>query len=543
MRTEPAAPSLALTLAFALAAAAPAAAVEVADLGTLEFPNSGSAAAQEPFLRAVLLLHSFEYEDAREAFREAQEVDPGFVLAYWGEAMTRNHPLWRQRDVEAAREALARLAPTPEERLAKAPTDREKGYLGAVEVLFADGPKQERDLAYSEAMRELSERYPEDLEAKSFYALSILGTANGERDERIYMRAAAVAEEVFAVNPRHPGAVHYLIHSYDDPVHAPLGLRAARVYADIAPAASHAQHMISHIYVALGAWDETVSANEKSFAVSEERARRKGLPSYERNHHALHWLEYGYLQQGRYADARRTLAIMGEDARANPTPRTLWYYAQMRAAYLVETGRWDEAPEPLDTVGVSADAVMAGDYASGVMALGTGDIAAAESILAGSRHPAEASGEGGHADCANAYTQDVPRHHDVAAVMAAELEGLIRWAQGRKPEALDLVAEANRIEDSLSFEFGPPEIIKPSHELMGELLLEMDRAHEARDHFELALERYPRRTDSLMGLARAAAALGDRQTADRAYAELRSIWSEADEKVPGLEEARRASRG
>ena len=335
-------PGLVLGLVLGLATATAIPAEEIRTLGSLEFPNSGAIEAQDAFLRAVLLLHSFEYEDARDAFQEAQGLDADFALAYWGEAMTHNHPLWQEREALAAMAALEKLAPTTEARREKAPTEREKGYLHAVELLFAEGEKGERDQAYSEAMGTLSARFPEDLEAKSFFALSILGTANGERDSRVYMRAAAVVEEVFDENPRHPGAVHYLIHSYDDPVHAPLGLRAARVYAEIAPAASHAQHMISHIYVALGRWVETVSANEQAFAVSEDRAREKDLPIHSRNHHALHWLEYGYLQQGRYKDALRQLAIMEDDAKANPVARTLWYFAQMRAAYLVQTERWDE---------------------------------------------------------------------------------------------------------------------------------------------------------------------------------------------------------
>ena len=150
---------------------------EAADLGSIDFPNSGAPEAQESFTRAVLLLHSFEYEDAREAFQEAQRADPNFALAYWGEAMTHNHPLWRQRDRDAAVEALAKLAATAEARREKAPTQRERDYLHAVEVLYDEGEKIERDFAYCEVMGDLVERYPDDLEARAFYALSILGTA------------------------------------------------------------------------------------------------------------------------------------------------------------------------------------------------------------------------------------------------------------------------------------------------------------------------------------------------------------------------------
>ena len=251
---------------------------QTAQLGRIDFPTSGSHQVQEIFLRGVLLLHSFEYGDALEAFREAQERDPDFAMAYWGEAMTYNHPLWRQQEPEKARAALNRFAPTPEARLAKTPSDREKGLppCGG-SPLWRGGKARPATWPTPEQCADSPNSTPMIWRPRSFYALSILGTAQAERDFRIYMRAGGVAEEVFARNPRHPGAVHYLIHSYDDPIHAPLGLRAARVYAEIAPAATHAQHMISHIYVALGSWDEVISANIKSFAGLRRAGEAQGI--------------------------------------------------------------------------------------------------------------------------------------------------------------------------------------------------------------------------------------------------------------------------
>ena len=208
-------------------------------LGVLDFPNSGSETAQAAFEQGILLLHSFEFDDSRSAFLEAQVIDPGFVMAIWGEAMTLNHPLWAAQDRDAALQALAKLPPPDERNI----TAREQMYLDAVETLYGTGDKPLRDIAYMQAMQALYQAYPDDLDAASFYALSILGSVY-ERDFRTYMRAAAILEEVFAKEPRHPGEAHYLIHSYDDQVHAPLGLRAARVYAQIAPGAAHAQHMV-----------------------------------------------------------------------------------------------------------------------------------------------------------------------------------------------------------------------------------------------------------------------------------------------------------
>ena len=196
-------------------------------------------------------------------------------------------------------------------------SQREERYLDAVFILYGEGDKPTRDMAYREEMRKLYEEYPDDLEAAAFYSLSILGSVY-ERDFRTYMLAASIAEEVFARQPQHPGAAHYLIHSYDDQIHAPLGLRAARAYKDIAPGASHAQHMVSHIYTSLGMWDEVVDANIISVRVSEESKLRSGADPASRSKHSLHWLEYSLLQQGRFEEAQDTLRMMKTDVAALP---------------------------------------------------------------------------------------------------------------------------------------------------------------------------------------------------------------------------------
>ena len=212
------------------------------ELGVVHFENSGAAAAQAPFIRGIKLLHSFEYTAARQAFQQAARLDPGFALAAWGEALTHNHTLWYEQDTAAARAALARLGSTPQARIAKGGTPRERDYLASVEKLYGPGDKAVRNAAYCAALEALVARYPQDLDARAFHALALLGLTTG-RDHVNYMRAAAEAELVYDVEKRHPGGVHYMIHAYDDPIHAPLGLRAARRYASIAPGAPHARHM------------------------------------------------------------------------------------------------------------------------------------------------------------------------------------------------------------------------------------------------------------------------------------------------------------
>ncbi len=506
-----------------------------AELGRLEFPTSAPDQAQRSFLEGVLWLHSFEYGHAREAFRQAREVDPDFVMAYWGEAMTHNHPVWHEQDLEAGREALARLAPTREERLAKAPTERERDWLGAVEVLFGEGEKAARDRAYAEAMRQLAEKYPEDREAAAFYALALLGTAGEGRDIPTYMRAAAVAEEVFAENPRHPGAVHYLIHSYDDPVHAPLGLRAARVYAELAPDAVHARHMPSHIFLALGDWDAVIESN----VASADAAEAQGGVSY----HALHWLGYGQLQKARYGEAGETLQRMRAHARLRPTAGARYYLARARATYLVEleTGPdawYDEAAGlEIDHEEIGLLAAASDLFGTGLAALRDRDVlAAAEAVsrIGQAREEALRRGAEGEAP--------TPGSVEAARAMEAQLAGLVGLAQGELEDGLERLREAVAIESEMRMEYGPPMVPKPARELLGDALLALDRPAEAREAYQAALERAPRRAQSLLGLARAAADAGDRRQAARAYSELAAMWSEADPELAAVAEVRRRAR-
>lgn len=475
-----------------------------ATLGDIRFPNSGAAAAQPAFIRGVLLLHSFEFEDAADAFHEAQKLDPKFALAYWGEAMTHNHPLWREQDRDAALAVLKHLAPTPEARLAKAPTDRERGYLRAVDLLYGDGDKVARDQAYSDAMGDLARRFPEDLEARAFYSLSILGTAQGIRDFGVYMRAAAIAEEVFAANPRHPGAAHYLIHSYDDPVHAPLGLRAARVYAQIAPAASHAQHMISHIYVALGDWSDAVDANVKAVEVAAERRASKGLGVDSQNYHALHWLAYAYLQLGKYDEARARLDQMTQAAKESGSPRALWHHAQMRANWIVET-RGRPAPDEIKPDRTQVASAAADLFATGYAATlaGRWDEAARAAERIGQRRDTAASGGHVCAQGSSSFAETTKNDLIVTEVMQKGLLALVAHGRGDTATALRLLDEATAAEDGMALDYGPPAIVKPSHEIYGEVLLALGRPADARAQFEKALQRAPKRTLSLAGLARA----------------------------------------
>ncbi len=466
-----------LLVALALFLVLPASAQS---LGETEFPNSGAAEAQEPFLRGLLLLHSFEYDDAREAFQEARRLDPGFAMAAWGEAMTHNHPVWQQQDRDAALAALdgvGRANTTP----------RERAYLATLDVLYGDGAKEDRDDAYAEAMRQLAERFPDDLDARAFYALSILGTAHEGRDFTTYMKAAAVAEEVFDENPRHPGAAHYLIHAYDDPVHAPLGLRPARVYADVAPAASHALHMPSHIYLALGMWDEVAAMNRRSFEAAKANTDRRGEGLNGHGWHALWWWHYAATQLDDRAEARRLHDLAVRLAGAEPEETAAAHLTRIRAQHATATGEWD-------VLALDAPATNAIDgLANGLSLASQGDVDGARGVLSTLR-------------TMNADSGDGVRWSDTAA--ALELEASLLLSDGDVGAAEARLREATALEDAAPLTFGPPTPVVPTHEMLGRLLLDLDRPAEAAAEFEAALARAPGRRQSVEGLAKARAATG-----------------------------------
>ncbi|HEY2856020.1 MAG TPA: hypothetical protein VGJ18_24485, partial [Gemmatimonadaceae bacterium] len=271
--------------------------------GEVAFASSGAPAAQPAFQRGIALLHNFQYDEAANAFREAQRVDPGFAMAYWGEAMTYNHGVWREQDSVTARAVLARASALPNVRT----TPREQAFLDALQMLYGtEKTKESRDTTYSLAMQRIAAREKDDVEAQLFYALSLLSLF--PRTDSTYMKAAAIAERVMRDHPNHPGALHYVIHSYDDPTHARQGLAAARAYSKVAPDAAHARHMTSHIFIALGMWDDVVAANEVSTRMG------KGAPC---GHGAI-WLHYAYLQQGRRADAAKMEDVCYDAAASSP---------------------------------------------------------------------------------------------------------------------------------------------------------------------------------------------------------------------------------
>jgi tetratricopeptide (TPR) repeat protein len=521
------------------------AADDSAGLGRITFPTSATPAAHAAFERGVLYLHNFHYSQAIEAFRRARSADSSDVMSAAFEAIAFTHPVWDQQDTAKGRTALRSLAPTPEARLALARTPRERDWLLAAEALYGgDTPKAVRDTAFSRAMAKLHQDDPGDPEAASFYALSLLGLNQGDREPRAYAQAEAVADTVLASHPLHPGALHYKIHAVDDPASASRGLDAAHRYGEVAASAGHALHMTSHIYIALGQWDDVVAANRRAQATVTHTFG-----------HGTHWLEYGLLQQGRIHEARAwvdsLLIFRREIAAGGPGSPGLSganaYAVIMPATWVSEAEAWDD---PLtravaDTAEVDPEILAMADFLTGYAAArraenpraGKGrrtvDGRLADSMLARmqARREGTTGAEGPEATALGR-----------AEVMEETLRAELAWGAGRRDSAVAMLRSAAARLEALPFAFGPPPTVKPPRERAGEMLVLLHRPAEAVAELDLAERTAPRRTAALRWRARALAALGRRAEAARAREELRAIWHSAEPDYPMLAEAGASGR-
>jgi len=513
-------------------------------LGHVHMDTSCSPSVSADFDRALAMLHNFWFARALEAFKKVIQADPQCAMAYWGAAMTYNHPFWDAptREDESAAWALVQKGKQTTKK-----TPREEMYLGAVAALYKDvgaGSKSERDEAYKNAMKAVYEKYPDD-EVKLFYGLSILGTIKeGTPGFERQAVAAKLFEEVYAKKPEHPGALHYLIHVYDDPEHAVDGLKAARAYAKAAAAVPHAQHMPSHIFTRLGYWEESAAANENAWRTSEDDVKRAGESGEYRDFHSLNYLQYAYLQLGRYRDAKRVTDMIKAEYEALPNKKTAldtpelqarhvrgrtiyalpdrvaYGYFDMLARYIVETGTWQEGPK-IPLVAPSRDFVAMKLQLQAIAADTAGAKAAANQIVALSNEP------GQH-----------PFVKQIITMQAKEAEAIAARASGDIEGAMAMMNEAVAVEDSIYALSQPPYPIIPVHELYGTMLLEVKRPAEAMKHFTETLKRTPGRPKAIYGIARAAESLGDRQTAMKRYTEFLELWKQADKDRPEIAKAR-----
>jgi tetratricopeptide (TPR) repeat protein len=481
--------------------------VDLSDVGDVYLENSGADEAQQAFLHGLAQLHNFEFGFAAEDFQEAQRIDPDFALAYWGEAMSHNHPIWMQQDKKAALEILNKYSPSPSSRQAKAPTELARDLFAAIDILYGNGTKQEQDDLYLAHMQKLYARYPDNVEVASFYALSIMGSAHEGRDFGLYMQAAATMQNFIEAYPRHPGVAHYLIHATDDPIHAPLGLKAAHAYADIAPNAGHAQHMTSHIFLALGDWDNVIRANIRASEITNANREKRGLGPSGCGHYTS-WLMYGYLQQGKRDAARSIMDLCHQNVSAKPSDYNRGYYAWQRALYLWDTAEWQGEVANMEAeFDDDLEALLINQVMNGWIALQSGDEKTAD------RNLGMATTTFGLLE-KNWEKEGLPADtltYQEPPVYLKQLEAAILLSGGKTQAGLDLLRETANQELELPHGFGPPRPAKPSLELLGETLNSLGQFSEAKGVLEKTLNRTPNKSLTVAALETAKAGLTSRQ--------------------------------
>tara|TARA_R110000787_G_scaffold86285_3_gene184006 strand:+ start:22123 stop:23646 length:1524 start_codon:yes stop_codon:yes gene_type:complete len=474
-------------------------------LGAINIEVTGNVEAATHFEKGLLLLHSFEYEDARESFIQAQETDTLMAMAYWGEAMTYNHSLWREQDFEKGTEALKKIETIDFQSTCSV---LELDFIKAVQILYQPIlEKEERDVNYAQYMEQLSKKYPANHEISAFYALSLLGAVPDGRDDEMYGKGAIIAKGIIEENPNHPGALHYLIHSYDDPKHAYLALNAADSYAKVAPDASHALHMPSHIYVAMGMWDEVISSNIDSYQASLNRMERKNLDNNARGYHAYHWLQYGYLQKENVEEAKNMLVTMEKYTNETPSKRARVHLVFLKGTYLVNSENWDsdEAAIEVDIVDLNVSIRSQYYFLEGMKAYKKEDIALLDQAITTlendyKRESYVASDQGG--SFCSGISRDVATQSDLVEAQVRQHQLLALRANldqdFEKAEAYFLKSIA--LNESISYSYGPPSIKKPTRELYADWLLSQNRKEEAKTQYEASLKMNPNRTLVVKGI-------------------------------------------
>jgi len=501
---------------------------DIKKLGTVHFANSCSAEVQPLFQRGVALLHSFWYAEGAKTFAAVAKADPACAMAHWGTAITLfGNPFTWPLTGAALPQGWAAVERA---KAANARTQRERDYIGAIEAFYKDADKMDhrtRALGYLKAMEQITERYPEDSEASIFYALALNATAlPADKTYANQLKAAGILEKVFATQPDHPGVAHYLIHSYDYPSIAHQGLNAARRYASVAPDAPHALHMPGHIFTRLGLWDESIDTNIRSAKVSENHAELL---------HAMDYMAYAYLQEGRDGDAKRVADHISNIGPLNNKQFVAAFaLAVIPARYAMERGQWADAAK-LSLFPSEADFPWKA-------------IPQAEAQLVYAR--AIGAGRSGHAAAAK---RDIERLQALRAAIVElklpywpqQLDIQIKvasawaaYAEGNKAAALKLMREGADLESASDKHPVSPGYVAPALELLGDMLMEMNQPAQALPAYEDSSKREPNRFRTLAGAARAAEQSGDRVKAKAYYAELTKLAAKSDGGRPELKRAK-----
>jgi hypothetical protein len=478
-------------------------------LGEVFFPVSCSPTVQRSFNQSVALLHSFTYAASEKAFLEIAYADPKCAMAHWGVAMTYYHQLW-EPPISTADLQRGQLEIKKAENLGGT-SARERDFIRALALFYKDAPRvphATRALAYEVAMAALAAQNPKDAESQIFYALALLATASpSDRSHTNQKHAAEILEPLFRRYPQHPGIAHYLIHAYDSPELAALGLPAARDYSQIAPSNPHALHMPSHIFTLRGLWQDSILAN----TAARGAAHQQGDIGEEL--HAMDYLMYAYLQAGENGEAAQLLQELNSMAQLPVSQFKVGYAATaMPVRFAVERREWAEAAaiSPREGSPPQVLAIVYWCHAVGLARAGNQKKAAPElEKLNQSLLKVRESGD-------EYWAAQIE-------IQILEAKAWIAHAEGRHSEAVALMSAAAEKENSLEKRPVTPGPIVPAREQLGDLILELDRPGEALREFDASLRQTPRRRGSLTGAARAAELAGDQTKADQYKNELQEI--------------------
>ena len=498
-------------------------------LGTVHFPVSCTASVQKPFARGVALLHSFWYEEAEKAFLQIAKDDPTCAMAHWGVAMSLWHQLWNEPDAKVISHGLDEV--NAARKLAQKITPRENAYIATIAAFYSDSEKLDHEArahAYCASMKKVYESYPDDHEAATFYALSLLAS-EPHNDETFANRkeAAAILEPLFATEPDHPGVAHYLIHAYDKPQLAQLGIPAARRYAQVAPAAPHALHMPSHIFARVGLWQDDINSNLASIAATRKTAAMH-MGGEGHQFHAMDFLFYAYMQSGREADAR---ALIGE-IKAMPQMHDMYglgfdphlaMEAHLEALYPIEMRDWAAASAltPQAVPGTAEESMGYWAKAIGAAHLHQPDevrkaVSAIEAL-----HQKFVSDN--KKDFAEATENDLK-----------QAQAWLSFAEGKYDAAIEALSPMADKEDALGDE---PQGI-PTREMIADILLETKHPQQALAEYQTDLKLNPNRFNGLYGAARAAEAAGKQSEANEYYALLLKDCAGSNSTRPELSRAK-----
>ncbi len=492
-------------------------------LGTVNFPISCTPDAQKTFNTGLALLHNFQYEEAEQTFSQAAQQDPTCAMAFWGKAMSLYHQLWDWPSADTLKEGHD---DTSQAQKLRAKTEQERMYVVAAGVFFQDNPnlsKASRIKAYSDWMGRIFTKYPDDVNAGAFYALSLI-TLQGKKADQDANRKQAIdiLDKLMAVAPDNPGVLHYLIHSADTPELASQGLEAARRYAKIAPDSSHALHMPSHIFVRLGLWQEAIDSNIAAEAAAAQ-ATQAGKADATYQFHAMDFLNYAYLQSGQAAKAQAILGELKSVPGATPD-ETAWNTAMLQARNAIELHQWEEAAE-LPVPDVKPDQLEETYWVRAIGAARIGDTAGATTDLENLQKSVDAG---------RAEEQKMGYKPSTGETTEQqEAEAWLDYAQGKHEEAVKAMREAAKKEDA----DGVDSLTMPAREMLGDMLLEMKKPDDALVEYKAALAESPNRFDGLYGAAQAAQLAGNATEARGYLAKLVKVCS-PDADRPELQTAR-----